>query len=158
MQRFERVLEVFYEIFPSEIEALVIYDLFLAKDNSRSSEEFDFNQIKQSIINVSKLPTLNTGRNIQVERIFKRLIGVFIERVPGNFTKFALTPHSEKLIELILNKIDNPYLKFPLKDSFEAYFKFPPEAENDPLVLLRWFKLGFQNTARQVVISHLERN
>lgn len=150
----ERVFQVFHELFPDELEFLIIFTLY--KSKSATSEDFEYSEIKHTIIDSSKLSFLTTGKQIQVERVFKNLLGTFIERVPGNFNQFVLTPHAERLIEIVVHRINNPYLKFPLKETFETYFQLPENAKDDISLLQRWYKLGFQNTARQVVIGHLE--
>lgn len=150
----EKMFLGYKELFPNELELLVIYNLYISK--SESTENFEYSEIKQSILDSSKLPFLNLGTQIQVERVFKKLLGAFIERIPGNFNQFVLTPHAERIIEIIVHRIKNPYLQFPLKETFETYFQLPENAENDISLLQRWYKLGFQNTARQVVIGHLE--
>lgn len=150
----EKIFQVYKDLFPDELEFLIIYTLYINK--SATSEDFEYAEIKYAIIDSSKLSFLTTGKQIQVERVFKNLLGTFIERVPGNFNRFVLTPHAERLIEIVVHRINNPYLKFPLKETFETYFQLPDNAKEDISLLQRWFKFGFQNTARQVVIGHLE--
>lgn len=150
----EKIFQVYKDLFPDELEFLIIYTLYINK--SAASEDFEHAEIKYAIIDSSKLSFLTTGKQIQVERVFKNLLGTFIERVLGNFNRFVLTPHAERLIEIVVHRINNPYLKFPLKETFEIYFQLPDNAKEDISLLQRWFKLGFQNTARQVVIGHLE--
>jgi len=149
---FQKIFNVYQELFPNDVEFIVLYSLFKVF----GSTEIEYIEIKFTITNASKLSFLNNGREVQVERIFKNLLGTFIERIPGKFNRFVLTPHSEKIIEIVLNRIHNPYLQFPLKDTFETYFKLPENAADHISELQRWFKLGFENTARQVVIGHLE--
>jgi hypothetical protein len=150
----EKIFQTYKELFPNELEFLIIYSLY--KNRSKTFENFEYSEIKQTIVETSKLSFLTTGKQIQIERVFKNLLGTFIERVPGNFNLFILTPHAERLIEILVNRINNPYLKFPLKETFETYFQLPDNVKEDISHLQRWFKLGFQNTARQVVIGHLE--
>lgn len=150
----EKIYENYKELFPSELEFLIIYNLY--NNKSAMSEDFSYSEVKQTIIDTAKLPFITTGKSIQVERVFKNLLGNYIERLPGNTHKFVLTPHADRIVEIVTNRIKNPYLKFPLKETFETYFQLHPDTSKEIASLQRWFKLGFQNTAQQVVIGHLE--
>jgi len=148
----ERIFHAYEELFPNDFEFLVLYNLY----RNYPSLEMQYAEIKQSIIDTSRLPLISTGKDRQTEKILKNLLRTFIERVPSRFNQFILTPHAERIVEIVTQRINNPYLKFPLKDTFETYFKLPENAEKDINNLQSWFKFGFQNNARQVVISHLE--
>lgn len=148
----ERIFHVYGELFPDEFEFLVLYNLY----RNYPSVEMQYVEIRQAITDTFKLPFFHTGKDRQIERILKNLMRAFIERVPGRFNQFVLTPHSERIVEIVTQRINNPYLKFPLKDTFELYFKLPDNAAKDITLLKSWFRFGFQNNARQVVLSHLE--
>jgi hypothetical protein len=148
----ERIHNIFTELFPSDFEFLVLYNVYI----NYPSAEMQYAEIKQAIIDTSRLPFINTSRDRQTERTFKALLRCFFERVPSKFNHFILTPHAEKLVEIAVHRIHNPYLKFPLKDTFETYFSLPANADEDISILQTWFKFGFQNNARQVVIGHLD--
>lgn len=148
----EKIFHAYSELFPNEFEFLVLYHLY----RNYSSTEIQYAEIRQAILDTSKLPFFNTGRDRQVERTVKTLMRAFIERVPGRFSQFVLTQHAERVVEIVTQRINNPYLKFPLKDTFELYFKLPENAGEDISNLKSWFRFGFQNNARQVVLGHLE--
>jgi hypothetical protein len=148
----EQIHQVYGELYPTEFEFLVLYNLYV----NYPSSEIQHAEIKQAIVDMSKLPFITTGKDPQVERIFKGLLRTFIERVPSKFNRFILTPHTERVLAIALQRINNPYLKFPLKDTFEKYFALPEGEMQDITGLESWFKFGFQNTAQQVVIGHLE--
>lgn len=148
----EQIYLTYGELFPSEFEFLVLYHLYVNYPTS----EMLYAEIKQAITDTSRLPYITTGKERQVERTFKSLLRTFIERVPSKFTHFILTPHAEKIVEIATQRINNPYLKFPLRDTFETYFTFPENAAQDINALKSWFKFGFQNNARQVVLGHLD--
>jgi hypothetical protein len=148
----EHIYYIFGELFPSEFEFLVLYNLSV----NYPSAEMQYAEIKQAIADTSRLPFINTGRNPQIERTFKGLLRCFFERSPSRVNRFILTPHAEKLVEIAIHRINNPYLKFPLKETFEEYFSLPANVEDDIKILQSWFKFGFQNNARQVVIGHID--
>ncbi len=148
----EQIFHAYGALFPSEFEFLVLYHLY----SNYPSAEMQYAEIKQAIADTSRLPFMNTGKERQVERTFKGLLRTFIERVPSKFTRFILTPHAEKIVEIAIQRIHNPYLQFPLKDTFETYFTLPENAAQDINALNSWFKFGFQNNARQVVLGHLD--
>ena len=148
----ERIFHVFGELFPSEFEFLVLHNLYINYPTS----EMQYAEIKQAIVDTSRLPFITTGKDRQIERTFKGLLRTFIERVPSKVGRFILTPHAEKIVEIVIQRIHNPYLKFPLKDTFETYFLIPDKAGEDIKELQSWFKFGFQNNARQVVVGHLD--
>jgi hypothetical protein len=148
----ESIYYAYKELFPNEFEFLVLYHLY----SNYHSSEMQYVEIKQAIADTSRLPYINTGKERQVERTFKSLLRTFIERAPSKFTRFILTPHAEKIVEIATQRIRNPYLKFPLKDTFETYFSLPENAIHDINELERWFKFGFQNNARQAVLGHLD--
>lgn len=148
----ERIYHAYGELFPSEFEFLVLFNLYV----NYPASEIQYAEIKQAIIDTSRLPFITTGGERQIERTFKGLLRVFIERVPSKSNRFILTPHAEKVVEIATQRINNPYLKFPLKDTFETYFTLPENADKDIKLLQSWFKFGFQNNARQVVIGHLD--
>lgn len=148
----EQIHWAYSELYPTEFEFLVLYTLYV----NYPSSEIQHAEIKQAIVDTSRLPFINTGKDPQIERIFKGLLRSFIERVPSKFNRFILTPHTERILGIAIQRINNPYLKFPLKDTFEKYFALPEGDMQDINELEGWFRLGFQNTAQQVVIGHLE--
>lgn len=148
----ERIFYVYGELFPDEFEFLVLYHLY----RNYSSAEMQYSDIKQAVVDTSRLPFIYTGKDKQIEKVIKNLMRSFIERVPGRFNQFLLTQHAERVVEIVTHRINSPYLKFPLKDTFEIYFKLADGAGEDITQLKSWFRFGFQNNARQVVLEHLE--
>lgn len=148
----ERMYHAFGELFPNEFEFLVLYYLNV----NYPAVEIQYAEIKQAVVDTSRLPFIATGKDKQVERTFKGLLRSFIERVPAKHNRFLLTPHAEKVIEIATQRIHNPYLRFPLKETFETYFKLPSNAGGDITILQGWFKFGFLNNAQQIVTGHLE--
>lgn len=148
----EHIFNIYSELFPSEFEFLVLYNLYI----NYPSIEMQYAEIRQAIVQTSQLPFLSTGKDKQIERTFKGLLRSFIERVPSKSNRFILTLHTEKIIEIATQRLNNPYLKFPLKETFETYFKMPDKTDEDITLLQSWFKFGFQNVARQIILGHLE--
>jgi hypothetical protein len=148
----ERIFYSYGELFPDEFEFMVLYHLY----TNYPAQEILFSELKQAIEDTARMSFLANDKNRRKERIQKNLFRNFIERVPQKINYFVLTPHAERVIEIVTQRINNPYLKFPLKDTFEMYFNLPENAKEDIQALKSWFRFGFQNNARQVVISHLE--
>lgn len=148
----DQIHQVYKELFPDDLEFLVLYSLHI----SFASNEIQYSEIKYAITQTTNLPFLFNGRERQVERIFKKLLGIYIERIPGKFNQFTLTPHAERILQIVIHRINNPYLRFPLKETFETYFSLPLTASENISDLQRWFKMGFENNAQQVVTSHIE--
>ena len=148
----ERIFHVYGELFPNEFEFLVLYNLY----RNYPSAEMQYAEIRQAVIDTSRLPFLYSGKDKLVEKAIKGLMRAFIERVPGKFNQYMLTQHAERVVEIVTQRINNPYLKYPLKDTFETYFKLSDNATEDITYLKTWFRFGFQNNARQVVLGHME--
>lgn len=148
----ERIFYSYDELFPDAFEFMVLYHLY----TNYPAQEIQFSELKQAIDDTDRLPFFATDKNRQKERILKNLFRDFIERVPSKINCLVLTPHAERVIEIVTQRINNPYLKFPLKETFELYFNLPETVREDIDALKSWFRFGFQNNARQVVISHLE--
>ncbi|MEZ2442988.1 hypothetical protein AB6805_14790 [Chitinophaga sp. RCC_12] len=148
----EEIQGAFEMLYPDEFEFLTLYNLYI----NYHSQEFQYAEIKQAIVDTSRLPFMLNGKDVQVERKFKRLLRAFIERIPSKSNRFVLTPHAEKIIEIAVQRINNPYLKYPLKDTFEQFFRLPDDLSDDISRLQSWFQFGFHNNARQMVLGHLE--
>lgn len=148
----ERISQTYAKLFPSQFEFLVLYNLHI----NYAGSEILYAEIKQAIQDTSRLPMIDTGKDRQAERTFKSLLRSFMERVPLKSNRFILTPHAEKIIEIVTQRINNPYLSFPLKQTFEQYFTLPADAGDNIEALQNWFRFGFLNNARQAVTGHLE--
>lgn len=146
------IYHTFDDLFPTRFEFMVIYHLH----SMDRLEGFQYNEIKLAIRETARLPFWGDAKEPQVEKTLKSLLRSFLERPPGKAGFYMLTPHAVKIIEIVLHRIDNPYLNFPLKKTFEDYFALPEDAESDIAHLEKWHRLGFQDNARKVVLSHLE--
>lgn len=148
----EQIHAAHEQLFPNEFEFLVLYHLHV----NYSSTEIRYAEIKQAIVDTSRLPFIYNGKDRQIEKTLKDLLRGFLERDPAKPNTYLLTLHTEKIIDIAVQRINNPYLAFPLKDTFEEYFELPANADEGINHLQSWHKFGFQNNARQVVTAHLE--
>jgi hypothetical protein len=148
----EQMFDAHKQLFPNRFEFLVLFNLYV----NYHSGEIRYAEIKQAIIDTSRLPLLSYNKERQVETAFKSLFRSFIERIPDKPNTFALTLHAVKIVDIAVQRINSPYLAFPLKDTFETYFTLPENVTDDIKNLKSWHKLGFQNNARQIVSDHLE--
>lgn len=148
----EQLFDAHAQLFPNRFEFLVLFNLYI----NYHSGYIQYSEIKQAIIDTSRLPLLSYNKERQVETVFKSLFRSFIERIADKPNTFALTLHAVRILDIAVQRINSPYLAFPLKDTFETYFTLPDNTVDDIKNLQSWHKLGFQNNARQIVSDHLE--
>ena len=99
---------------------------------------------------------MTNGATPQIEKILKDLLHYFIKKPPETVSKYYLSDYAERFIQLLETKIDSPYRNFPLKKNFEKYFAIEFEEIEDFEELNRWFKQGFHDTSKRVILDHIE--
>jgi len=90
------------------------------------------------------------------ERLLKNLLAYFIERPAEMKNRYTLTDYARKFILLVEHKINYPFRKFPLRDSFRRYTDFTAEEIDHINQFESWFNQGFQATTRENILDHLE--
>jgi len=150
---FKEISKDYEYLVPNKIEGLVIFRLWQKIKSNEINEEFSYNDIKNVIIEVA--PIIN-DTTPQVEKLLKDLLHYFIKKPPETVAKYYLSDYAERFIQLIETKVDSPYRNFPLKRNFEKYFSVIPEDIEDFNELNRWFKQGFHDTSKRVILDHIE--
>ncbi|HAL82775.1 MAG TPA: hypothetical protein DCO83_11500 [Mucilaginibacter sp.] len=73
----------------------------------------------------------------------------------GEPGKYYLTDHAESVVELMKNKLENPYKDFPLKQSFEKYFTLCTGEIRIISDLERRFGKEFVSGHKRIINNHL---
>lgn len=140
-------------LIPNKIEGYIIIRLWQKIKSDEIKEEFSYNDIK-NIIN--ETASFTSGAIPQTEKILKDLLHYFIKKPPETVSKYYLSDYAERFIQLLETKIDSPYRNFPLKKNFEKYFSVEFEEIEDYEELNRWFRQGFHDTSKRVILDHIE--
>lgn len=140
-------------LIPNKIEGYVIIRLWQKIKSGDIQEEFSYNDIKNVI---NEITSLTDGVTPQIEKILKDLLHYFIKKPPETVSTYYLSDYAERFIQLLETKIDSPYRNFPLKKNFEKYFSIGFEEIEDFEELNRWFKQGFHDTSKRVILDHIE--
>lgn len=147
-------LTVDYEyLVPNKIEGLIVIRIWQKIQANEIKEEFSYNDIRDTILEIA--PLLN-NTTPQVEKLLKDLLHYFIKKPPDTVSRYYLSDYAERFIQLIETKIDSPYRNFPLRKNFEKYFTVKFEEIEDFEELNRWFKQGFHDTSKRVILDHIE--
>lgn len=140
-------------LIPNKIEGYIIIRLWQKIKSDEIREEFSYNDIKNVI---TETALFSNGTTPQIEKILKDLLHYFIKKPPETVSKYYLSDYAERFIQLLETKIDSPYKNFPLKKNFEKYFSVEFEEIEDFEELNRWFKQGFHDTSKRVILDHIE--
>ncbi|MFA5928602.1 MAG: hypothetical protein WC838_04830, partial [Candidatus Margulisiibacteriota bacterium] len=119
--------------------------------------EIDANFSTQDIQRaVDETARLNIGSVPNRERLLKNLLTFFIERPADQRNRYCLTEYARKFVLLIDHKINNPFRKFPLRESFKRYADFSALEIRQINQFESWYNQGFQATTRENIFDHLE--
>ncbi|OJW83180.1 MAG: hypothetical protein BGO69_18875 [Bacteroidetes bacterium 46-16] len=144
-----------YELLlPSKHEGgyLIVY-LYEKIKSGEISEQFTITDIKDSLSEISRKFQETTP---QSERLLKNLLHYFIRNHGDTPGKYYLTDYAKNVVELMQNKLDNPYKNFPLKKNFEEKFtiRFNQIKTIDDLV--GRFGRIFIEGPKKIINDHLE--
>ncbi len=148
------IKEDYEYLVPSKDEGLVVFMLNEKIEKKEIGKEFTYQDIQDIIRIVSNL--IDPAHQRQTERILRNLMHFFIERPPDKPTRFVLSNYANKFIGLINKKLDHPYRKFPLRDSFKRYSTFKANEITTIEGFLSWYEQGFNATTRETIAEHLE--
>lgn len=140
-------------LLPPKEEGTIIFWLFKKIENKDIDKNFTYQDIQQAIKDTA---TLDVNREPQTERLLKNLLHNFIERPAGKSNRYKLTEYALKFVQLVNHKINNPFRKFPLRESFQKYTEFRAEDIRSLELFESWFQQGFSYTTKQNIIDHLE--
>lgn len=147
------IYEQYNILLPSKREGLVIFGIHL----KIKSREIDVNFTYQDIeLVIKEVAQLEPGGIPQTENLLKTLLHHFIERPAEKKTRYKLTDYALDFITLVDHKLNNPFRKFPLRESFQQYASFKAQDMVYIHQFEGWYAQGFNATTRKNIVNHLE--
>lgn len=150
-----QIAELYHQLIPSIEEGLLIVSLHEKIKTGEIDANFSNKDIQRTIEETAFLLPPNSNLPNK-ERLLKNLLTYFIERPVEQKNLYTLTEYSRKFILLIENKLNSPFRKFPLRESFKRYTNFSAHDIKEINQFESWFNQGFQATTRENVFDHLE--
>lgn len=142
-------------LLPSKFEGgYLIIALFEKLKAQELSEQFSFTDIRNTLTEISNEYQQETVP--QTERILKVLLHFFLRNQADEPGKYYLTDYAKNVVELIKNKLENPYKAFPLKKSFERFFIIRSNQIKSILDLEEKFGRLFIEGPKKIINDHLE--
>lgn len=92
----------------------------------------------------------------QWSRIKDNLLHYFIRNHPEEPGKYYLTDYAKGVLEMMRNKLENPYKNYPLRKSFENSFFLRANEIKNIEDLERKFGRQFIAAPKKIIIDHLE--
>lgn len=140
-------------LLPPKDDGIIIFWL----DHKIRKKEIDSNFTYQDIQQAIKETMIVEDERIpRTERVLKNLLHYFIERPADKKNRYKLSDYALKFILLINHKLNNPFRKFPLRESFKKYTEFKAEDIYTIELFESWYEQGFNYTTRQNILDHLE--
>jgi len=121
--------------------------------NGDIEEPFTHQQIEETLTEISTQFEQESVR--QWGRIKDNLLHYLIRNYPDNPGKYYLTDYAYSIIEMMQNKLDNPYKQHPLKKSFELSFYLKATEITCIEDLERKFGRDFIRAPKKIVTDHL---
>ena len=149
----QNIYQSYELLLPSKESGMVIFLLHQKIKNGEIDEPFSYGDFKSTVKDVADWSPGGIPRS---EALLKNLLYNFIERPADQKHGYMLTEYALKVIAMVDHKLNNPYRKFPLRESFERYTSFQATEIQNIRQLESWFEQGFNNTTRQNIIDHLE--
>lgn len=147
------IYEQYNFLLPSKKEGLVVFGIH----QKIKSKEIDSNFTYQDIeLVIKEVVQLEPGGIPQTENLLKTLLHHFIERPAEKKTRYKLTNYALDFIALVNHKLNNPFRKFPLRDSFQQYASFKAQDMVHIHQFESWYEQGFNATTRKNIVNHLE--
>lgn len=148
-----QISEVYTQLIPPMEEGLLVFRLHEKIKNGEVDVNFSTQDIQRVIeetnqFNLSGIPNR--------ERLLKNLLTYYIERPAEQKNLYTLTEYARKFVLLLEHKINNPFRKFPLRESFKRYANFSAQDIRHINQFESWFNQGFQATTRENIFDHLE--
>lgn len=153
---FQEVQKSYSALIPTVFNALIIFTLDSKIKQGELKDRFTQKDIAVVIQEVAKVYFPNDSLP-NTEPTVKKLIPYFLERPPDHrYETYSLTDYALNFIQLIQNKLTNPFRNFPLKESFTTYFSLQASSINEINQFKSWFTQGFDATSRRLIGEHLE--
>jgi hypothetical protein len=149
------IAELYQQLVPSREEGLMIFWLHEKIKCGEIDSNFSIKDIQRAIEETNQFNSTNSIIPNR-ERLLKNLLSYFIERPADQKNRYTLTEYARKFITLVDHKINNPFKKFPLRESFKLYANFSAQDIRHINQFESWFSQGFQATTRENIFDHLE--
>jgi hypothetical protein len=150
-----QIAELYYQLIPPLEEGLLVFRLHEKIKNGEIDTNFSIQDIQRAIEEANQYNPGNESVPNR-ERLLKNLLSYFIERPAEQKSRYTLTEYARKFVLLLEHKINNPFRKFPLRESFRRYADFTAQEIQQINQLESWFNQGFQATTRENIVDHLE--
>lgn len=150
-----QIAEIYPQLIPPMEEGLLIFRLQEKIKNGEIDVNFSTQDIQRVIEETNQFNISNSFVPNR-ERLLKNLLAYFIERPAEQKNLYTLTEYARKFILLLEHKINNPFRKFPLRESFKRYADFSAKDILHINQFESWFNQGFQATTRENIFDHLE--
>ena|GEM_PF-893571 len=150
-----QIAEIYPQLVPPMDEGMLIFKLHEKIKSGAIDANFSSQDLQRTLEELHK-EILVTGTVPNKERLLKNLLAYFIERPPELKNRYTLTDYARKFILLVEHKINYPFRKFPLRDSFKRYTDFTAGEIDHINQFESWFNQGFQATTRENILDHLE--
>lgn len=129
---------------------IALYEKVKAKE---INEHFTFAEIRYVL---NEIRELYNESSTHPERLLKILLHYFLRNDTDEPGKYYLTDHAKYVVELMINKLENPYKNFPLKKSFDDSFTDRIKLIETASDLEEKFGRLFIEGPKKVIIDHLE--
>lgn len=152
-QLLKNVNELYKNLILTKEQGMIIFVLHRKVKDKEIPRHFSYRDIERAI---REAYANEPGALPHTERILKVLLHYFIEHPPRQRNKFMLTDYAVKFIELIRDKLDSPYKRFPLRKTFEQYAQFKADSIENINDFRGWYERGFHKATKQTVLDHLD--
>lgn len=147
------IAQLYHQLVPNRQEGLLLFRLDEKIRNGEIDANFSSQDIQRAI---EETHQFSLGPLPNRERLLQNLLTYYIEHPAEQKNRYMLTEYARKFILLLEYKINNPFRKFPLRESFKRYADFLAADIRHITQLESWFSQGFQATTRENIFDHLE--
>ncbi len=142
-------------LLPTKFEGGYLIILLFEKIKAGEIEEFfTTKEVNEILLQISK--AFNQESIPQWNRIKEPLFHYFIRNHPEEPWKYYLTDYAKSVVELMQNKLQNPYKNHPLKKSFDDVFTLKSDDIKSIDDLELKFGRLFIQGSKKIIIDHLE--
>lgn len=142
-------------LLPSKFDGgYLIIALYEKIKNGEIEEYFTQRDVTDILIEISV--AFDQGAVRQWSNIKENLFHYFIRSHPDEPWKYYLTDYARNVVDLMLNKLENPYKNHPLKKSVQDSFSVLPNEIQAIDQLERKFGRIFIQGSKKIILDHLE--
>lgn len=142
-------------LLPSKFDGGFLIIAIYEKIKSREIEEYftvkEINEILKDISIEFEQDSVRQWGNIK-----DNLFHYFFRNHPDEPWKYYLTDYAKNVVDLMVNKLENPYKNHPLEKSFEDSFAIKDDEITSIDVLERKFGRIFIQGSKKIIVDHLE--